>query len=230
MCNTNLNLINRKISELRYISELLVSLPSFLEQVFELLPSLSHGCSLELVHRKLLIGSNFDGTCTTSRVVQVVKKVVLCKVPMLCRYDQGRLFEFVSSSCEVLLAMEPRSPSLTLTVWPEPCAAGGETDPRYMSRKNRKFRTDKFDAWNKLQFLVACSSYTQLVPSRMPELHDSKLRFVSRSRIYPFATFEFFCSCIRGHWFGDLRRAPGMARKHIYRGESPKPAIIAHNA
>ena len=35
------------------------------------------------------------------------------------------------------------------------------------------------------------------ISSRLHELHESKLPFVSH-RIYPFKTFDFFCSCMRG--------------------------------
>ena len=49
--------------------------------------------------------------------------------------------------------------------------SGPVGDPVYMSRKIRKFRTDKFDT---------CNSCKRLVPSRLHELHESKFPFVSR--------------------------------------------------
>ena len=52
-------------------------------------------------------------------------------------------------------------------------------DPVYMSRKIRKFRTDKFDTWNKRKF-YSCNSCKRLGTSRLHELHESKFPFVSR--------------------------------------------------
>ena len=54
-----------------------------------------------------------------------------------------------------------------------------------MSRKIRKFWTDKFDTRSKHKF-DSCNSCKRLVPSRLHALHESKLLFVSR--------IEFICS------------------------------------
>ena len=61
-------------------------------------------------------------------------------------------------------------------------------DPGYMSRKIRKFRTDKFDMCNKWKIWLEC--------------HSCKVAWVIISvcytcRIYPFEIFEFLCSSIR---------------------------------
>ena len=48
-----------------------------------------------------------------------------------------------------------------------------------MSRKIRKFRTEKFDACNKRNF-DSCNSCKRLRTSRLHELHESKFMFVSR--------------------------------------------------
>ena len=48
-----------------------------------------------------------------------------------------------------------------------------------MNRKKRKFKTDKFDTW-KTAVLTHDSSFKRLVPSRLHELRESKLSFVSR--------------------------------------------------
>ena len=50
-------------------------------------------------------------------------------------------------------------------------------DPGYMSKTILKFQTDKFNAWNKRKFC-----FVWLVPSRLRELHESKLSFVSHIR------------------------------------------------
>ena len=44
-----------------------------------------------------------------------------------------------------------------------------------------------------------CNSCKRLGTSRLHELHESKISVCFTYRIYPFETFEFFCSCIRGH-------------------------------
>ena len=67
------------------------------------------------------------------------------------------------------------------------------TDPVYMSRKIRKFRTDKFRYVKQTEILThathvngwfpavyPCNSCKWLVPSRLHELHESKFPFVSR--------------------------------------------------
>ena len=53
-------------------------------------------------------------------------------------------------------------------------------DPVYKSRKNRKFRADKFDTWNKRKFWLIPAVYKRLGTSRLRELHESKFPFVPR--------------------------------------------------
>ena len=52
-------------------------------------------------------------------------------------------------------------------------------DPVYMSRKNRKFRTEKFDTEINGNF-DSCNSCKRLGTSRLHELHEPKFPFVSR--------------------------------------------------
>ena len=71
-----------------------------------------------------------------------------------------------------------------MVVEPEPTVdfwggGGPVSDPGYMSRRIRKFRTDKFDARNKGNF-DSCNSCKWLITSRLHELHESNFPFVSR--------------------------------------------------
>ena len=62
----------------------------------------------------------------------------------------------------------------------------------------------------------SCNSCKRLVPSRLHELHESKISVCFTYRIYPFETFEFFCSCIRG-LFGRIlpERPAAVARRRV---------------
>ena len=53
-----------------------------------------------------------------------------------------------------------------------------DSDPGYMSRKIRKFRTYKFDS-EAIESFDWCKICKRLVPSRLHDLHESKLSFVS---------------------------------------------------
>ena len=71
------------------------------------------------------------------------------------------------------------------------------SDPVYMSRKIRKFRTDKFDTWNKRKFWLM--QLMQTAGSQpLTWVAWVKISVCFTYRIHPFETFEFFCSCIRG--------------------------------
>ena len=59
------------------------------------------------------------------------------------------------------------------------CKRNRSADPEYMSRKIRKFRTDKFDTWKKRNF-DSCNLCKRLVPTRLQELHESTFPFVLR--------------------------------------------------
>ena len=63
--------------------------------------------------------------------------------------------------------------------WLERLSRNPVDDPEYISRKIRKFRTDKFDTRNKRSF-DSCKSCKRLVSSRLHDLHESQLPFVSR--------------------------------------------------
>ena len=72
-------------------------------------------------------------------------------------------------------------------------------DPGHMGRTIRKFRTDKFDAWNKrklwlMQLMWTAGSQPFTWVARV------KISVCFSHRSYPFETFEFFCWCIRGLW------------------------------
>ena len=69
-------------------------------------------------------------------------------------------------------------------------------DPVYMSRKIRKFRTDKFDSETNGNF-DSCNSCKRLVPSRLHELHESKFPFVSLSNL-SVRNFRIFSAHVYG--------------------------------
>ena len=72
-----------------------------------------------------------------------------------------------------------------------------DRDPGYISRKNRKLRTDKFDSVTN-QNVDPCNSCKRLETSRLHELHESKFLFVTR--------IEFIRSKLSNfsaHLFGD---------------------------
>ena len=68
----------------------------------------------------------------------------------------------------------------------------------YMRRKIRMSRTDKFDTWNKRKFWLTQCPVTWVA--------WVKISVCFTFRIYPFETFDFFCSSIRGHWQSRLPR------------------------
>ena len=87
---------------------------------------------------------------------------------------------------------------------------GRETvDPGYMSRKIRKFRTDKFDTWNKRKFWLMQLMWTAGSQS-FTRVAWVKISVCFTYRIYPFETFEFFCSCIRGRWAAGAASAAAL--------------------
>ena len=64
------------------------------------------------------------------------------------------------------------------------------SDPVYMSRKNRKFRTDKFDTWNKQKFwLIQLMKTAGNQPFTWVE--SVKISVCFTCRIYPFETLNF---------------------------------------
>ena len=77
-----------------------------------------------------------------------------------------------------------------------------------MSRKIRKFRTDKFDTWNKRKFWLM-----QLMQTAGSQpfawVAWVKISVCFTYRIYPFETFEFFCSC---RYTGSL---PGVSPRAL---------------
>ena len=101
------------------------------------------------------------------------------------------------------------------------------SDPGYMSRKIRKFRTDKFDTWHKRKFWLLQLMWTA---GSQPFTWVAwvKISVCVTYRIYPFETFEFFCSCIRRQCEGGARqytRSVGRARSNrsmyrMYEGRS----------
>ena len=87
---------------------------------------------------------------------------------------------------------------------------GQRYDPVYMSRKIRKFRTDKFDMWNKRKFWLMQLMWTA-GSQRFTWVAWVKISVCFTYRIYSFETFEFFCSCIRGQWCSArLARSMGL--------------------
>ena len=80
------------------------------------------------------------------------------------------------------LATGWRSSSRSSSVCRRLAVAGWPTvtvTPDTWAEKNRKFRTDKFDMWNKRNF-HSCMSCRRLVSSRSRKLEESKPPFVSR--------------------------------------------------
>ena len=87
--------------------------------------------------------------------------------------------------------------------------SGCRSDPGYMSRKNQKFWTDKFDTWNKQKFWFM-NSCKRLGTSRLHELHKSKLLFVSR--IESVQNFRFFLLMYPGSVSHIPARLPPQTR------------------
>ena len=80
----------------------------------------------------------------------------------------------------------------------EPRAMAADIDPGHMNRIIRKFLADKFDTWHKRKFwLMQLLSTVGNQP--FTQVAWGKISVCVTYRIYPFGTFELFCSCVRGH-------------------------------
>ena len=86
--------------------------------------------------------------------------------------------------------------------------------PRIYEQKNSKVTTDIFDTRNKRKFWLTPLMQTAGFPSH---LHELRVKISARFsyRIYPFYTFNFFSSCIRGR------------RLTLSAAGSSKPALVA---
>ena len=100
------------------------------------------------------------------------------------------------------------------------------TDPVYMSRKIRKFRTDKFDTWNKRNFwlmqLMQTAGSQRLVPSRLHDLHESKFPFVSRIELIRSKLSNF-----SAHVYGVTVDSNVHTNTHEHTRVSPGPPVVA---
>ena len=94
-----------------------------------------------------------------------------------------------TASCRVSGSPTAACGSRDGTVVETPPARSGHIDPVYMSRKIRKFRTDKFDTWNK-RHIWGPAVYMSCMSQNCRLFHVSNLSV---------RNFEFFCWCIRGH-------------------------------
>ena len=82
------------------------------------------------------------------------------------------------------------------------------SDPGYMSRKIPKLRTNKFDCvkqtevWSRVTYAYGWAPAVYMSYTRL------KTAVYFTHRIYPFETFDFFCSCIWGQSLLQRHRAP----------------------